>query len=133
MASSVNKVILLGNLGKDAETKFTPSGVSVSNFSVATSRKWKDGEEWKEKTDWHNVTIWRAEKLAQYLTKGTKVYVEGRLETRSYEKDGRKVYVTDVIADQVVLCGGGAKQPGERAEEAPARAAHPVADEDIPF
>src|ERR1700722_17894366 len=118
MASrSVNKVILLGNLGKDAETKFTPSGVARSSFSIATSRRWKDKEsgEWKEETDWSNVTLWRSENLANYLTKGKQVYVEGRLQTRSYEdKDGKKVYATDVVADDVILLSdrGGAGGQG---------------------
>lgn len=110
MASrSVNKVILVGNLGRDAETKFTPSGVSVTRFSVATQRRWKDQQsgEWKEETDWHNVSLWRAENVAPYLTKGKQVYVEGRLQTRSYEdKDGQKKYATDVVADDVILLGG---------------------------
>ena len=86
MASrSVNKVILLGNLGKDAETKFTPGGAAVTKFSVATSRRWKDKQsgEFKEETDWSNVVLWGAENLGQYLLKGKKVYVEGRLRTRS--------------------------------------------------
>lgn len=106
---SVNKVILLGHLGRDAELKHTPSGVAKTTFSVATSRRWKDTQsgEWKEETDWTNVVQWRAENLAQYLVKGTQVYVEGRLSTRSYEKDGEKKYVTEVVADEVVLCGGG--------------------------
>jgi single-strand DNA-binding protein len=109
MARSVNKVILLGNLGRDAETKFTPSGASVTRFSVATTRSWKDQQsnEWKEETNWTNVTLWRQENLANYLTKGRQVYVEGRLQTRSYEdKDGKKVYATDVVADDVILVGG---------------------------
>ncbi|MEO7144333.1 MAG: single-stranded DNA-binding protein [Bryobacteraceae bacterium] len=110
MASrSVNKVILLGHLGKDAETKFTPSGASVSKFTLATNRRWKDQQtgEWKEETDWHNISLWRAENLAPYLTKGKQVYVEGRLQTRSYEdKDGKKQYFTDVVADNVILVGG---------------------------
>jgi single-strand DNA-binding protein len=107
MASrSVNKVILVGNLGRDAETKFTPSGVSVTRFSVATGRRWKDQQsgEWKEETEWHNVSLWRAENLAPYLTKGKQVYVEGRLQTRSYDdKDGQKRYSTEVVADDVIL------------------------------
>jgi single-strand DNA-binding protein len=110
MASrSVNKVILVGHLGRDAETKFTPGGAAVTRFSVATSRRWKDQQsgEWKEETDWSNVTLWRQENLANYLTKGKQVYVEGRLQTRSYEdKDGKKVYATDVVADEVILLGG---------------------------
>ena len=110
MASrSVNKVILVGRLGKDAETKFTPSGQSLTRFSVATSRRWKDQQsgEWKEETDWHNISLWRSENVAPYLTKGKQVYIEGRLQTRSYEdKDGQKKYATDVVADDVILLGG---------------------------
>ena len=129
MASrSVNKVILLGNLGKDAETKFTPSGVARSTFSVATSRRWKDQSsgEWKEETDWHNVVLWRSENLANYLLKGKKVYVEGRLQTRSWEdKDGQKRYTTEIVADELILLGGrGDDGPGgggdfERQERGP--------------
>lgn len=111
MASrSVNKVILVGHLGKDAETKFTPGGAAVTKFSVATNRRWKDQQsgEWKEETDWSNVVLWRSENLANYLTKGKQVYVEGRLHTRSYEdKDGKKVYATEVVAEDVILLGGG--------------------------
>jgi len=110
MASrSVNKVILIGNLGRDAETSYTPSQTAVTKFSVATSRRWKDQQsgEWKEETDWTRVTLWRGENVAPYLTKGTQVYVEGRLQTRSYDdKDGKKVWATDVVADQVILLGG---------------------------
>jgi single-strand DNA-binding protein len=110
MASrSVNKVILVGNLGRDAETKFTPSGVSMTRFSVATGRRIKDQAtgEWREETDWSNVVFWRAENIAPYLTKGKQVYVEGRLQTRSYEdKDGQKRYSTEVVADDVILLGG---------------------------
>ena len=105
---SVNKVILIGNLGRDAETKFTPSGTSVTNFSLATTRRWKDqaSGEWKEQTQWHRVVYWRAENVANYLLKGKQVYVEGRLETRSYDdKDGKKVYITEVICDHLVLLG----------------------------
>src|SRR5690242_15469797 len=110
MASrSVNKVILIGHLGRDAETKFTPGGAAVTRFSVATNRRWKDQQsgEWKEETDWSNVVLWRSENLANYLTKGKQVYVEGRLQTRSYEdKDGKKVYATEVVAEDVILLGG---------------------------
>jgi single-strand DNA-binding protein len=110
MASrSVNKVILIGNLGKDAETKFTPAGVSITRFSVATSRRWKDQQtgDWKEETDWTNVSLWRQENLGSYLTRGKQVYVEGRLQTRSYDdKDGNKRYATEVVADNVILLGG---------------------------
>src|SRR5215469_11566310 len=110
MASrSVNKVILIGHLGRDAETKFTPGGAAVTRFSVATNRRWKDKDsgEWKEETDWSNVVLWRSENLANYLTKGKQVYVEGRLQTRSYEdRDGVKRYVTEIVADGVILLGG---------------------------
>src|SRR5260370_15165970 len=138
MASrSVNKVILVGHLGRDAETKFTPGGVAVTRFSVATSRRWKDQQsgEWKEETDWSDVTLWRAENLAQYLTKGKQVYVEGRLQTRSYEgKDGKKVYRTEVVADEVLLLGGARGGAGRGGDEysqaaAPQRGSAPRAGE----
>jgi single-strand DNA-binding protein len=130
MASrSVNKVILIGHLGRDAETKFTPGGAAVTKFSVATNRRWKDKDsgEWKEETDWSNVTLWRSENLANYLTKGKQVYVEGRLQTRSYEdKDGKKVYATDVVADDVILLsnqgggqGGGGGRGGDEYSQQP--------------
>jgi len=129
MASrSVNKVILVGHLGRDAETKFTPGGAAVTKFSVATNRRWKDKDsgEWKEETDWSNVTLWRSENLANYLTKGKQVYVEGRLQTRSYEdKDGKKVYATDVVAEDVILLsgqaggGGGGRGGGDEYSQQP--------------
>ncbi|HEY7303860.1 MAG TPA: single-stranded DNA-binding protein [Bryobacteraceae bacterium] len=119
MASrSVNKVILIGNLGRDAETKFTPSGAAVTRFAIATTRSWKDQQtnEWKEETNWTNVVLWRQENLANYLTKGKQIYVEGRLQTRSYDdKDGKKVYATEVVAEEVILLGGrseGSAEPG---------------------
>ena len=131
MASrSVNKVILVGHLGKDAETKFTPGGAAVTKFSVATSRRWKDKDsgEWKEETDWSNVVLWRSENLANYLTKGKQIYVEGRLHSRSYEdKDGKKVYATEVVADDVILLGGqggggGGRPSGEEYSQQPVSA-----------
>jgi single-strand DNA-binding protein len=112
---SVNKVILIGNLGRDAETKFTPGGTSVTKFSVGTNRRWKDQQsgEWKEEANWTDVVLWRAENLANYLLKGKQVYVEGRLQTRSYDdKDGRKVYRTEVVAEEVILLGGGGARGG---------------------
>jgi single-strand DNA-binding protein len=157
MARSVNKVILLGNLGRDAETKFTPSGAAITRFSVATTRSWKDQQsgEWKEETNWTDVSLWRQENLANYLTKGQRVYVEGRLQTRSYEdKDGKKVYRTEVVADEVILAGGrGDGAPGEggggmasaprSASTAPRRGSAPssdeppfemgITDDDVPF
>ena len=112
MASrSVNKVILLGHLGRDAETKFTPSGVAVTNFTLATNRRWKDQQtgDWKEETEWHRIVLWKAENLAPHLQKGKQVYVEGRLQTRSWEdKDGSKRYTTEVVAEtfSLILLGG---------------------------
>jgi len=160
MASrSVNKVILVGRLGKDAETKFIPSGSSKTTFSIATSRRWKDKQtgEWKEETDWHNVVLWQSENVATYLTKGKQIYLEGRLHTRNYEdKDGKKVWVTEVVADDVILLGGRG-EGGETGQESysqpvsmpraaprPQPAAAPVdqpeppmdqgiTDEDVPF
>src|SRR5678816_642102 len=115
MASrSVNKVILLGHLGKDAETKFTPSGVAKTAFTLATNRRWKDQQsgEWKDVTDWHNVVLWRSENLSNYLQKGKQVYVEGRLESRSWEdKEGQKRYITEVVADELILLGGRGDAP----------------------
>jgi single-strand DNA-binding protein len=113
MASrSVNKVILIGHLGKDAETKFTPSGISVSKFTLATSRRSKDQQsgEWKDITDWHNIVMWRTENVANYLLKGKQIFLEGRLESRSWEdKEGQKRYITEVVCEAVnlVLLGGG--------------------------
>src|SRR5689334_20094842 len=114
MASrSVNKVILLGHLGKDAETKFTPSGVAKTSFTLATNRRWKDQQtgEWKEETDWHNCVMWRAENVSNYLQKGKQVYLEGRLQTRSYEQDGQKKYFTEVVCDDLILLGGRGDSP----------------------
>ncbi len=101
--------MLIGNLGRDAETKFTPAGVARTTFSIATTRRWKDQAtgDWKDETDWHNIVLWRSENLANYLLKGKQIYLEGRLQTRSYEdKDGKKVYATEVVAEEVMLLGG---------------------------
>src|SRR5579863_2289784 len=110
MASrSVNKVTLIGHLGRDAETAYTASQTAVTKFSVATNRRWKDQQsgEWKEETNWTNVVLWRGENVAPYLLKGTQVYVEGRIQTRSYDdKDGKKVWTTEVVSEQVILLGG---------------------------
>jgi single-strand DNA-binding protein len=119
---SVNKVILLGHLGKDAETKFTPSGISVSKFSLATNRRSKDQQtgEWKDITDWHNIVMWRTESIANYLLKGKQIYLEGRIESRSYEdKEGQKRYITEVVCEggSVILLGGGG--PGGGRSDAP--------------
>jgi single-strand DNA-binding protein len=127
----LNRVTLLGRLGKDAATKFTPAGVSVSNFSVATERRWKDQSgEWKSETDWANVVAWRMENVANFLVKGAQVYVEGRLSTRSYEdKDGKKVYATEVVADNIILLGG--KQSDEAPVSRPRSGAGPRISDDL--
>ena len=107
--ASVNKVILIGNLGADPELKYTPNGAAVANLSLATIDTWKDNDGNKqERTEWHRVIIWKklAEITAEYLKKGSKVYFEGRLQTRSWEdKDGVKRYTTEVVADNMVMLG----------------------------
>lgn len=109
MPRSINRVFMIGHLGRDAETKFTPNGIACTKFSIALAEKWKDKQsgEWKEKTDWVNVVLWRNEKVAEYLKKGKSVHVEGKIRTRKYEdKEGRTVYVTEVEATEVILLGG---------------------------
>lgn len=123
---SVNKVILIGNLGRNAELRYTPGGAAVATIDMATQEVWTDkGGQRQEKTEWHRVVLWgkQAESLAEYLTKGKSIYVEGRLQTRQWDdKDGNKRYTTEIRGDRVVLLGGG----GERGN----RPAH-VRDEDI--
>lgn len=129
---SVNMVILIGYIGRDAETTFTPNGIAVTKFSVATTHSLKDqsSDEWKEETNWTNVVLWRSENLASYLTKGQQVYLEGRLQNRSYEdREGRRVFVSEVVSDEIILLGSNkertsaAAPPPGRPEPAPARAA----------
>ncbi len=113
MAKSVNKVILVGNLGKDPEVKYTPQGTAVAKITVATTSSYKDktSGEWQESTEWHNVVLWQrlAEIAGEYLKKGNKVYIEGRLQTRSWDdkQSGQKRYMTEVVASDLVLLGGG--------------------------
>jgi single-strand DNA-binding protein len=117
---SVNKVILIGHLGRDAETAYTASQTAVTKFSVATNRRWKDQQtgEWKEETNWTNVVLWRGENVAPYLTKGKQVFVEGRIQTRSYDdKDGKKVWTTEVVAEDVILLGGRGESGGPSGDE----------------
>jgi single-strand DNA-binding protein len=108
---SVNKVILVGNLGRDAELRYTPGGAAVATLNMATTETWNDkGGQRQEKTEWHRVVFWGkvAESLTEYLTKGKQVYVEGRLETRQWnDKDGNKRYTTEIKGDKIVLLGGG--------------------------
>src|SRR3954454_17572408 len=107
---SVNKVILIGNLGADPELKYTPSQRPLCNLRIATTEVYKDkAGQRQEKTEWHRVTVWgdQAENCSKYLSKGRSVYIEGKLQTRTYDKEGQKHYATDVVADRVVFLGGG--------------------------
>jgi single-strand DNA-binding protein len=108
---SVNKVILVGNLGRDAEMRFTPGGAAVATLNLATTEVWNDkGGQKQEKTEWHRVVLWgkTAESLNEYLTKGKQIYVEGRLQTRKWQdKDGQDKYTTEIRGDRIVLLGGG--------------------------
>src|SRR5437868_438562 len=110
---SVNKVILVGNLGRDAELRYTPGGAAVATLNLATTETWKDKEgQKKEDTQWHRVILWgkTAETLQDYLTKGKQIYVEGKLQTRKWkDKDGNDKYTTEVRGDRVVLLSGGGR------------------------
>src|SRR5947208_7127288 len=146
---SVNKVILVGNLGRDAELRYTPGGAAVSKFSLATTEKWTDkaGSQ-QERTEWHNIDLWgkQAETLTEYLRKGKQVYVEGRLQTDEYtDKEGNKRKSTKIRCDRIVLLSsGGAGRGGYArpvAEEGmgghpaapPPEVSEPLTDDDIPF
>jgi len=148
---SVNKVILVGNLGKDPEVKYTPQGKPVAKFTLATNERYKDKDgQWQDRTEWHNVVLWErlAEIAGEYLKKGGKVYIEGRLRTDSWDDKttGQKKYMTTIVGNDLVLLGGrgesGESTRGaaagnnfdQRAPEAePAAASTPISDEDIPF
>ena len=152
---SVNKVILVGNLGRDAELRYTPGGAAVATINMATTEVWNDkGGQRQEKTEWHRVVLWgkSAESLTEYLTKGKQIYVEGRLQTRQWDdKDGNKRYTTEIRGDRIVLLGGGgggrsgggmSRGGGGSSEEtvgghgggAPAPdGPEPITDDDIPF
>ncbi len=125
---SVNKVILLGNLGKAPELKHTPGGQAVCAFSLATTETWTDkGGTKQEKTEWHNIVVWEklAENCAKYLDKGSQIYLEGKLTTRSWDdKEGKKQYRTEVVASNVTFLGG--KKKNESSSSG-------AADDDIPF
>ena len=109
--ASVNKVILVGNLGKDPEVRFTPSGRAVAKFSIATTESWVDQESGRqERTEWHNIVVWgkQAESCGQYLAKGRQVFIEGAIRSRSYDdKEGNKRYITEIIAQRVQFLGSG--------------------------
>ena len=146
MARGVNKVILIGNLGKDPETRSLPSGEPVTNVTLATSESWKDKQsgEMKEKTEWHNIVFFKrlAEIAGQYLKKGSKVYIEGSLRTRKWQdKEGKDRYTTEIVAQEMQMLdskpggGSGSYDRGDRAEKpAPAAVAEKsFEDDDIPF
>lgn len=122
MARGINKVILVGNLGRDPETRYMPSGGAVTNVSIATSKGWKDRDsgEQKERTEWHRIVFFNrlAEIAGEYLKRGSKVYIEGELRTRDWEKDGQKHYTTEVVASEMQMLdsrgemGGGGSSSG---------------------
>ncbi|HET6958010.1 MAG TPA: single-stranded DNA-binding protein [Vicinamibacterales bacterium] len=145
---SVNKVILVGNLGRDAELRYTPGGAAVATLNMATTEVWNDKSgQRQEKTEWHRVVFWGkvAESLTEYLTKGKQVYVEGRLETRQWnDKDGNKRYTTEIKGDKIVLLGGGggrgagvSRGGDDSMAGVPAHGSdmpeQPLTDDDIPF
>lgn len=143
MARGVNKVIVIGNLGQDPETRYMPSGSAVTNLRVATNESWKDKQtgEQKDRTEWHSVAMFGrlAEIAAEYLRKGSQVYIEGKLRTRKWQdKDGNDRYTTEIIADEMQMLGGrsGGGAPA-MSESAPASAAAQTSgddfDDDIPF
>ena len=152
---SLNRVQLIGNLGKDPEVKFTPQGTPVAKLTIATNERFKDkAGEWQDRTEWHNVVLWQrmAEIAGEYLKKGGKVYIEGRLQTRSWDDktSGQKKYMTEVVASDMILLGGrgeGGGGPEDYAQEAPMRSAprarpaaasgpppsEGISDDDVPF
>ena len=142
--AGVNKVILIGNLGRDPEVRYTPDGTAVANFSIATSDEWTDKatNEKKERTEWHRIVAFGrlGEICGEYLSKGRQVYIEGRIQTRSWEdRDGNKRYTTEIVASDVQFLGGRDAGPGARAQGgAPASnfessAVQAPEDDDIPF
>jgi single-strand DNA-binding protein len=144
----VNKVILVGNLGRDAELRYTPGGAAVATLNLATTEVWNDKQGQKqEKTEWHRIVLWgkQAESLQEYLTKGKQIYVEGRLQTRQWDdKDGHKRYTTEIKADRITLLGGGRSSgggggmdrgasPGAGGGGGDEPPMEPITDDDIPF
>jgi single-strand DNA-binding protein len=123
MAKSVNKVILIGNLGKDPEVRYTPQGTAIATLALATNERYKDKDgNWQDRTEWHRVVAWQrlAEIAGEYLKKGRSVYIEGRLQTRSWEDKNthEKKYATEIVAQDLVLLGGGQGQGASGGDEA---------------
>ena len=144
MPRGINKVIIVGNLGADPETRYMPSGSAVTNLSVATSEQWKDKQsgEQKERTEWHKVAMFNrlAEISAEYLRKGSQVYIEGKLRTRKWQdRDGKDRWTTEIIADEMQMLGGrggGGSAPmssGSGPSSAPPQPPADEFDDDIPF
>jgi len=144
MPRGINKVILVGNLGADPETRYMPSGSAVTNLSIATSEQWKDKQsgEQKERTEWHKVAMFNrlAEIAAEYLRKGSQVYIEGKLRTRKWQdRDGNDRWTTEIIADEMQMLGGrggGGSAPmssGSGSSSAPPQPPADEFDDDIPF
>ena len=141
--AGVNKVILIGNLGNDPEVRYTPDGTAVANFSIATSDEWKDKQtgEKKERTEWHRIVAWRklGEICGQYLSKGRQVYVEGRIQTKSWEKDGVTRYTTEIVASDVRFLGtrdsANTARPsaGIQEPDMPGPSVSQATNDDIPF
>jgi single-strand DNA-binding protein len=138
--AGVNKVILVGRLGRDPEIRYTPSGAAVANFSVATSEEWrdKDSGEKQERTEWHRIVAWRrlGEICGEYLRKGSQVYIEGRLQTRSWEdRDGNKRYTTEVIAQNMQMLDSAGREASTESADRGFQPEEPisVSDDEIPF
>jgi single-strand DNA-binding protein len=141
--AGINKVILIGRLGSDPEVRYTPSGVAVANFSIATSEEWKDKDsgERRERTEWHRIVAWRrlGEICGEYLSKGKQVYIEGRLQTRDWEdRDGNKRYTTEIIASDVQFLGTRdssepARPRGSSSTDIQGMPPQGPGDDDIPF
>ena len=148
--ASLNKVMLIGNLGKDPEVRYTAAGTAVASFSLATSERFKNKNgEWEEKTEWHNVTLWArlAEIAGEYLAKGKTVYIEGRLQTRKWQdRDGKDRYTTEIVGEKMQMLSGkgeggrgegGGRQNGGRTESQSQEPAYEEPtfnpDDDIPF
>lgn len=137
MANGVNKVILIGHLGKDPDIQTFDSGVKKASFSLATSEEYKDKDGNKvQQTEWHNIILWRglAEVAEKYLAKGNQVYIEGKIKTRSWDdKDGNKRYTTEIVVDNMTMLGGRKQQNGESIEPVSPEIPETEGEDDLPF